>query len=67
MRELPPTCNLAGVYCVKRACAELGVSRKTLRRYRLLGLISPINPDNKQRPKYSGQSIIDCWNLHAKL
>ncbi len=67
MRELPPTCNPAGVYCVKRACAELGISRKTLWRYRLLGLISPINPDNKQRPKYSGQSIIDCWNLHAKL
>ena len=67
MRELPPTCNPDAVFCVKRACAELEISRKTLRKYRSLGLITPMNPENKRRPKYSGQSLIDCWNLIVKL
>ena len=63
MRELVPTCDPEGVYSVKRTCAELGVSYKTLRKYKASGLIKPLNPDNASRPKYSGQSIIDCWKL----
>ena len=31
MKELRPTCDSDGVYSVKRTCAELGVSHKTLK------------------------------------
>ena len=37
MRELVPTCDPEGVYSVKRTCAELGVSYKTLRKYKSSG------------------------------
>lgn len=67
MKELKPTCNPEGVYSVKRACAELGVSHKTLRKYKDCGYIKPLNPDNVHRPKYSGRSIIDCWNILTTL
>ena len=67
MKELRPTCDPEGVYSVKRTCAELGVSHKTLKKYRDNGYISPLNPGNSSRPKYSGQSIIDCWNTLMKL
>ena len=67
MRELEPTCNPKGVYSVKRTCAELGISHKTLQKCREKGYIIPINPDNTHRPKYTGQSIIDCWNILTKL
>lgn len=63
MKETKPTCNPEGVYSVKRACAELGVSHKTFSKYRQCGYIKPLNPNNTYRPKYSGQSIIDCWNI----
>ncbi len=63
MKELKPTCDPDGVYSVKRTCAELGVSHKSLRKYRDSGYIRPLNPQNLSRPKYSGQSIIECWNL----
>ena len=62
MRELVPTCDPEGVYSVKRTCAELGVSYKTLKKYKESGYIKPLN-----RPKYSGQSIIDCWKLLTTL
>lgn len=61
MKEQKPTCDPDGIYSVKRTCAELGVSHKTLRKYRQSGYISPVNPDNIHRPRYSGRSIIDCW------
>ncbi len=63
MNELRPRCDPDGVYSVKRACAELGICHKTFVKYRLKGLIGPLNPENKNRPKFSGQAIIDCWNL----
>lgn len=63
MKEVMPACNPNGVYSVKRTCAELGISHKTLHKYRNNGYIKPLNPQNIYRPKYSGQSIIDCWNL----
>ena len=66
-KELKPTCDPNGVYSVKRTCAELGISHKTLRKYRERGYIRPINPDNVCRPKYLGQSIIDCWNILIAL
>ena len=67
MRELKPTCNPNGVYSVKRTCAELGISHKTLRKYRENGYIEPVNPNNIHRPKYSGKSIIDCWEKLIRL
>lgn len=62
MNETRPIIDPQGVYSVKRTCAELGVSYKTLRRYRICGYIKPINPENIHRLKYTGQSIVDCWN-----
>lgn len=61
MIESKPIVNPLGVYSVKRACAELGVCYKTLRKYRMNGYIQPINPVTSRRLKYSGQSILDCW------
>lgn len=52
MKEIKPTCDPNGVYSVKRTCAELGISNKTLRKYRLNGYIQPLNPNNTYRPKY---------------
>ena len=62
MKETRPTCDPNGVYSVKRTCAELGVSHKTLMKYRKSGYITPLNPGNIFRPKYSGESIINCWD-----
>jgi predicted site-specific integrase-resolvase len=67
MIENVPNCDPNSVFSVKRTCAELGVSRKTLKKYRDLGILNPINPDNHFRPKYTGQSIIDCWNKAVML
>ena len=67
MREMKPTCDPNGVYSVKRVCAELGISYKTLRKYRESGYIKPLNPGNVYRPKYSGHSIIDCWHVLCTL
>ena len=61
MIESKPIVDPLGVYSVKRACAALAVSYKTLRKYRMNGHIQPINPDNLHRLKYTGQSILDCW------
>ena len=63
MKEIRPAWDPNGVYSVKRTCAELGISNKTLWKYRENGYIKQLNPGNVSRPKYSGQSIIDCWNL----
>ena len=67
MKEIKPSCDPNVVYSVKRTCAELGISNKTLRKYRLNGYIQPLNPNNTYRPKYSGQSIIECWNILTTL
>ena len=61
MIESKPIVDPLGVYSVKRACAALEVSYKTLRKYRMNGHIQPINPDHLHRLKYTGQSILDCW------
>ena len=59
MIESKPIVDPLGVYSVKRACAALEVSYKTLRKYRMNGHIQPINPDNLHRLKYTGPSILD--------
>lgn len=66
MTEYRPDCDPEGVFSVKRTCAELGICKKTLRRLRLRGLIAPCN-DNPHRYKYTGRSIIDCWEKACKL
>lgn len=60
MNETKPIVAPQGVYTVKRTCAVLEVSYKTLHKYRMNGYIQPINPKNHHRLKYSGQSILDC-------
>lgn len=67
MIETRPTCDPEGVFSVKRTCAELGVCHKTLRKLRSLGLIEPVNPDNRARLKYTGRAIIDCWDKASRL
>ncbi|MCM1311097.1 MAG: DNA-binding protein [Bacteroides sp.] len=67
MIETRPTCDPEGVFSVKRTCAELGVCHKTLRKLRSLGLIEPVNPGNRARLKYTGRSIIDCWDKASRL
>ena len=47
MKELKPTCDPDGVYSVKRTCAELGVSYKTLRKYRDNGYIKPRSEERR--------------------
>lgn len=61
MKETRPKCDPNGVYIAKQVCIELGVCYKTLREYRKRGYITPTNPGNRRRPKYLGQSIINCW------
>ena len=61
MKEIKPTCHPEGVYSGKRVCYELGICYKTLRKYKKIGLIKPLNPENRLRSKYSGESIINCW------
>ncbi len=66
MIESRPKCDPGGVFSVKRTCAELGVCHKTLRKLRSQGLIAPCN-NNPYRLKYTGQSIIDCWDKASRL
>ncbi len=67
MKEIKPTCNPHGVYTAKQACAELGISYKTLQKYRAYGYIKQLNPGNPYRPKFSGQAIIECWTTLTTL
>lgn len=67
MKEFQPQCKPEGIYSAKRACYELGICYKTLKKYKDLGIIKALNPGNKYRLKYSGQAIIDCWHSFAKL
>ena len=67
MTETRPTPNPDGRYSVKSTCYLLGVCHKKLQQLRRAGLITPINLDNVARPKYSGQSIIDCWDKATTL
>ena len=66
MTESRPMCDPKGVFSVKRTCAELGVCYMTLRKLRRMGLISPCN-NNPRRLKYTGQSILNCWEKAKAL
>ena len=48
MKEIRPACDPNGVYSVKRTCAELGISNKTLKKYRDNGYIQPLNPNKRE-------------------
>lgn len=61
-----PIVGKADIFDVKRAAKILGVCTKTIRKYRELGLISPVNP-HSLRPKYSGQSLMQCWDRAVQL
>lgn len=67
MKEIKPQCTPDGIYSAKRACYELGICYKTLQKYKKMGLIKALNPENRYRLKYSGQAIIDCWLSFSKL
>lgn len=67
MNETPPNLPPENVYYVKQVCAELGISKTTLSKYRRQGLIVPLNPDNPRRFKYSGQSVNELFLKHSRL
>jgi DNA-binding transcriptional MerR regulator len=67
MIETPPNLPPENVYCVKQVCAEIGVSKTTLAKYRRRGLITPLNPDNPRRFKYSGQSVNELYYILSRL
>lgn len=67
MTETKPKCDPSGFYTVKRVCAVLEISAKTLNKYRALGYLRPVNPNNPNRPKFSGQAILDCWTIISAL
>lgn len=67
MKEVQPILDPNGVYSGKRTCAELGVSYKTLQKYRENGYIRQHNPENTTRPRYTGKSIMDCWKKVSAL
>lgn len=61
-----PKCPPEQMYMVKEAQAELNVDWHTFDKYRELGLIKPINPGSK-RPKFTGQAIMNCYDLAILL
>lgn len=61
IKNIRPALNPKELFNVKAVQAALGVSAKTLRKYREQGLIFPINPGS-ERPRFSGESIMQCWD-----
>ena len=55
------------VYTVKETCAILEICKDTLSNRREKGLISPTNPNNKFRYKYTGCAIRKLWRLENNL
>lgn len=58
---LPPD----NIYNVKEVCYYLTIDPKTLKIYRDLGYIRPLNPASK-RPVFTGESIMKCHD-RAKI
>lgn len=56
-----PDINPKGSFCVKETCGHLGISKGSLRKYRLEGKIKPLNPEKPKRLKYSGSAIRKLW------
>ncbi len=67
MKETPPNLPAENVYCVKQVCAEVGVTKTSLSKYRRQGLITPTNPGNPHRFKYTGQAVNELWHKLKKL
>ena len=62
MTELQPKCNPEGIYCVKRACAELGCHSRPSPLSRDGSDCSWVNPENRYRPKFSGNPLSTVGN-----
>ena len=52
-----------GRYDTKRACAELGISRSTLTRYRQAGYIREGRYKTNMRLYFKGSEIIRLWSM----
>ncbi len=57
-----PNINPCGVFCVKETCAILDISGKTLAKMRKAGIITPVNPDERNF-KYTGAAIRQLWRI----
>lgn len=63
MNTQQPKVEPQGRYDTKRTCAEIGISRSTLERYRRAGLIRSRYHKANMRPYYTGAEISRLWNL----
>lgn len=54
-----PDCGRGTIYSTAQACALLGVSDTTLRKYRALGLIA-----STPTGQYKGEAILELWRKH---
>lgn len=59
--NLPPL----KTYMVKEAAKELGIDKKIFYRFKAKGFIEPLNPGST-RPRYTGESIMLCWDMAVK-
>lgn len=62
MTNVKPKVNLQGRYSVREVCTILGISRETLRRKTLGGIIPVYYRKANMRPYYIGSDIIAYWN-----
>ncbi len=62
-----PLLKPEAVYTVKETCAILDICKDTLNDRRKRGMITPTNPDNKYRYKYTGCAIRKLWRLENNL
>lgn len=63
MNPMEPKVAPQGRYNTTRACAEIGISRSTLERYRRAGRIHPDYHKANMRPLYKGSEIIKLWRM----
>ena len=63
MNTFQPNVAPQGRYDTAKTCAELGIRRSTLERYRRAGRISPGYHKANMRPYYKGSEIINLWRM----
>ena len=56
-----PDVKPLGRYTITEACKALGISRETLRRHTIAGLIAVKYREVNLRPFYTGASILAFW------
>jgi len=61
MTTTKPDVSPAGRYDTKTVCAQLGISRSTLMRYRKNGFIRPWYHKANMRPYFKGTDIVKLW------